>query len=512
MYFNFFRLQFKHAVYVLKRTDISKKIEMSIRINESNSFPEITAVSDFGGSSIEISNMNDFDLGMFGNQSKIGGVTRSPGAAPAPAHMELKAVDDIEFVNLEDTGVSFDVRPAHGSGNDTIRIMRDNTPSPPKPIEVPSLTLNMAAPAPAPMSNPYGTYNSPAPAPVPAPAPAPAAGGIFSKFTGGWFGGNSSVPASTTPMPEMRAYLSPEEEHVQKMEGLTKLERMDRQGVGGTKMTIANSLDEINSEIARRKDVKALEASVRFQRGMLTTVVNGMEFLNSRYDPFGVELDGWSENVNENVADYDEIFEELYDKYKDKSKVAPEVRLIMSLGLSAAMCHVTNTMFKSKMPGMDDILRKNPDLARQMAQAAAREVSPGLANMMGASSGGGGMRMPSMHMEEEQGSFMPPMGSGIGAPIQSMDPRGGLDMNSAPTARREMRGPSGMDDIIRVLEANGELPSRADPPPHASIEADEINSVTSGFTTETMRRSGMSRNKRKATTMQPTGATLTLNV
>jgi hypothetical protein len=485
---------------------------MSIRINDGNSFPEITAVSDFGGSSIEISNINDFDLGMFGNQSKIGGVTRSPGgAAPAPA-MELKAADDIEFVNLEDTGVSFDVRPPPSSGNDTIRIMRDSTSSPPKPFDAPSLTLNAASPAPAPASNPYGTYNSPAPAPVPASAPA-SGGSIFSKLTGGWFGGNGGGGApAAAPMPEIRAYLTPEEEHVQKMEGLTKLERMDRQGVGGTKMTIANSLDEINSEIARRKDVKALEASVRFQRGMLTTVVNGMEFLNSRYDPFGVELDGWSENVNENVADYDEIFEELYDKYKDKSKVAPEVRLIMSLGLSAAMCHVTNTMFKSKMPGMDDILRKNPDLARQMAQAAAREVSPGLASMMGGSGGGGGMRMPSMHVEEEHASFMPPMGSGIGAPIQSMDPRGGIDMNSAPTARREMRGPTGMDDIIRVLEANGEMPMRADPPPPASIEADEINSVTSGFTSETMRRAGVSRNKRKATTTQPTGATLTLNV
>jgi hypothetical protein len=107
---------------------------------------------------------------------------------------------------------------------------------------------------------------------------------------------------------------------------------------------------------------------------MLTTVTSGMEFLNSKYDPLGVALDGWSEQVNENIEDYDEIFEELYDKYKDKSKVAPEVRLVMSLGLSAAMCHVTNTMFKQKMPGMDDILKRNPELARQMARAAAEQA------------------------------------------------------------------------------------------------------------------------------------------
>ena len=153
--------------------------------------------------------------------------------------------------------------------------------------------------------------------------------------------------------------MTPEQELSKKTEGLTMLERMDRKGVGGNKMTIANTLEEINAEVARRKDSKGLEASIRFQRSMLTTVTSGMEFLNSKYDPLGVALDGWSEQVNENIEDYDEIFEELYDKYKDKSKVAPEVRLIMSLGLSAAMCHVTNTMFKSKMPGMDDILRNN---------------------------------------------------------------------------------------------------------------------------------------------------------
>jgi hypothetical protein len=107
--------------------------------------------------------------------------------------------------------------------------------------------------------------------------------------------------------------------------------------------------------------------------------------------------------------------------------------------------------------------------------------------------------------------FMPPMGSGMGAAIPNMDPRGGVDMGSQPvTARREMRGPSGVDDILRTLNANGDMPQRA-VPQTAGIDADEINSVTSGLTTETMRRAGLNR-KRKATTTQPTGATLTLNI
>ena len=73
--------------------------------------------------------------------------------------------------------------------------------------------------------------------------------------------------------------------------------------------------------------------------------VAGTEFLNSRYDPFDLKLDGWSETVHENSDDYDDIFEELHEKYKDKEKVAPELRLMMSLAGSAFMYHMTNSFF-----------------------------------------------------------------------------------------------------------------------------------------------------------------------
>ena len=46
-----------------------------------------------------------------------------------------------------------------------------------------------------------------------------------------------------------------------------------------------------------------------------------------------VNLDGWSESVNESIFDYDEIFEELYAKYGGgDSDVAPEIRLLFALG------------------------------------------------------------------------------------------------------------------------------------------------------------------------------------
>ena len=480
---------------------------MSIRISENINIPEISAVRDIG-QTLDISDINAFDLGLLGNRTKMAATPPRATTSPMP---ELKPMSDIEFVSLEDTQVKFDMKPP-GTNGDTIRIIRDNNALPPtNPIE-PVFQLN-----PAPVQN--------TPAPVQVSPPAQNAGGAppakswFSSLSGNatesatpsvsvpapaatgfrsWFGAAAPAVEEPKALPQT-TYMTPEQEHVKKTEGLTMLERMDRKGIAGTKMTMMNSLAEIEAEVARRKDSKGLEASVRFQRSMMTTVTSGMEFLNSRYDPFGVHLEGWSEQVNENIEDYDEIFEELYDKYKDKSKVAPEVRLILSLGLSAGMCHITNTMFKSRMPGMDDILRNNPDLARQFAKAAATEsVGPGFANFvsMGLGSGRGGGMSADVH----------PSNDGQ----DSMNFEQPSNMPAPATARREMRGPTGVDDILRTLSAVGEAPQRS-VPATSGIDSEDLGSVASGYTTETMRRNGISR-RRKPTTTQPTGGTLTLNV
>ena len=52
---------------------------------------------------------------------------------------------------------------------------------------------------------------------------------------------------------------------------------------------------------------------------MLMAAITGLEFLNSKFDPFDLKLDGWAEQVGENVDDYDEIFGELHEKYKSKA-------------------------------------------------------------------------------------------------------------------------------------------------------------------------------------------------
>jgi hypothetical protein len=266
---------------------------------------------------------------------------------------------------------------------------------------------------------------------------------------------NSGTVSAKPAVPQM----SVEDENREKNSYLTRMMRLSSKGMGGQRMTMANSLDEIKAEYGRVVDSRNLEASLKFQRNMLMTFATGAEFLNNRFNPFDVNLEGWSESVHENAEDYDEIFEELYDKYKDTGKMPPEVRLVMTLGASAAMFHVTNTYFKSKMPGMDDILRNNPDLMKQFATAAANQAGPGFGNFVGAAMNAGAQRPAQQQQQSPQMNSMPFNQSSRAPPQRTEEER------PAQGQRREMRGPTGVDDILQAFENERMMQSQPPAPP-----------------------------------------------
>ena len=180
--------------------------------------------------------------------------------------------------------------------------------------------------------------------------------------------------------------LSKEELLKEKFRFLRKLEALDKKGVSlSKKYTMESSLDEMQGEYEMIMAEKEKSNSIKFQGRMLMACLTGIEFLNNKFDPFDIKLEGWSEQVHENIDDYDEIFAELHEKYKSKATMAPELKLLFQLGGSALMIHMTNTMFKSAMPGMDDIMKQNPDLMKQFTQAAANSMSdnnPGFGGFM----------------------------------------------------------------------------------------------------------------------------------
>ena len=251
--------------------------------------------------------------------------------------------------------------------------------------------------------------------------------------------------------------MTPEQENTEKQKYLTKLRRLEANDIRGARMTMGNSLADIKAEHDRLTDSRNLEASIRFQRNALMTFVTGVEMVNDKFGhrlPVKPRLKGWSESVHTNVEDFDEIFEELYDMYKDSAKMHPMMRLVGTLGVSATMYHLTNSMAeRSGIPGMADLLNENPELQRQFAQAAAAKMGGGLGNFMNAASG---FARPPPPPPQPVGFSMEPPAPRMSVPFHvaaAAFPEQATEAPPPTRARREMRGPTGVDDVLKAFEA-----------------------------------------------------------
>ena len=132
-------------------------------------------------------------------------------------------------------------------------------------------------------------------------------------------------PAIAPPKPT----LTREEILREKIIYLRKLEALEKKGVKLTKKyTMECALDEMKGEYEMIKSESEKKSSVKFQGKMLMAAVSAIEFMNSKFDPFDIKLDGWAEAVNENIDDYDDVFGELHEKYSGKAKIAPELKLL----------------------------------------------------------------------------------------------------------------------------------------------------------------------------------------
>lgn len=236
--------------------------------------------------------------------------------------------------------------------------------------------------------------------------------------------------------------MSEEEILKAKQELLYQFDRLEKKGIKlPRKFTLASSLEEMKSEYERLKRDKEVDSSVKFQRRMMMAFASGVEFLNDRFDPFDIKLSGWSEKIHEDIEDYDDVFEELHEKYKGKAKVAPELKLLFMMGSSAFMFHLTNSMFKTSLPGLDQVLKQNPELMKQFAAATANTMAQqqkqsngpfaGLAGMFGSMFGGGGGNQQSQDDDNDD-----------------------HEVHVAPSRISKMKGPSNVDDILEELKVD----------------------------------------------------------
>ena len=189
-----------------------------------------------------------------------------------------------------------------------------------------------------------------------------------------WNGVQNMNADSFMPAPS-RTRMS--DEHVQrkKYETLRKFDRLAKMGVPMRKrFTMDSSLEEMEMELEFIRKEKDMDRSVQQFSEWFVTGMGGLEWSSKNVGmmkAFGLQLDGLSEAAQMKVGDMEEDFEELYDLYGDKLRMHPLVRIPIRTCMMVYMVHLTNQMVqKSPIPNLDQVLKSNPEIARQLASAA----------------------------------------------------------------------------------------------------------------------------------------------
>jgi hypothetical protein len=116
------------------------------------------------------------------------------------------------------------------------------------------------------------------------------------------YGKFNNIPVNPDSRMSSEPKLSKDELLREKFKFLRKLEALEKKGVELTKKyTMESNLQEMMGEYEMIMEEKTKQNSVKFQGNMMMAIINGIEFLNNRFDPFDVKLDGWGEQINENI-------------------------------------------------------------------------------------------------------------------------------------------------------------------------------------------------------------------
>jgi len=268
-----------------------------------------------------------------------------------------------------------------------------------------------------------------------------------------------------------------------KYELLRKFERLNKMGVPIRKrFTMDSPLDEMELELEFVRKEKAMDSTIKQFSEWFITGMSALEWGSKNVNMvkmFGLQLDGLSQSAQMNVGDLEEDFEELYELYGDKMRMHPLVRIPMRTCFMVYMVHLTNQMaMKAPVPNIEEILRTNPDIARQMAAQAMQTQTQQFRQMN----------------QQQQQQFIPP------PPPQSNNPLSGLmsflggttqppppESSSIKTipARapvREMKPPTGLGigDILKNIQREEKKiapASKLPPPPPSSAKGPTLKSA-----------------------------------
>lgn len=303
--------------------------------------------------------------------------------------------------------------------------------------------------------------------------------------------------------------MSKDQVAAEKFKYLKLLEKMEKKnGITLSKQyTVESSLAEMKGEYEYHKAEHAREKAIKFQANALTTMVSGIEYFNNKFDPLDLKLDGWSDQIEDDIDSYDDVFGELHDLYGGTTQVHPLIALGTMVISSAVGVHISNTLTKSSaMPSdMDELLRTNPKLRADLEQAVMRRMaaeSPEMANLaritqVGQQARSAAVSAPvqtyqqraqsavsaqSAAMEDDLSAFpraqRPP---GLAAPphipeYEQQQQQQQSQTTAPPPKRAAMRGPSDISDILSGIKTTTvPVPQ---PPVTADVYVDDGSDVS----------------------------------
>jgi len=250
--------------------------------------------------------------------------------------------------------------------------------------------------------------------------------------------------------------------------------------------------EDVEDEYESALEDKRKKDSVKLQGWWFMTFINSLEYANAAFNPFDLNLDGWGEQISEDIDSYEEIFGELHEKYKG-GKLAPEISLLLRVGFSAAVLNFSNKALSSATPAFNDVIRQSPELMKMFTNATVNsmsQASPGFA-------------MANNLMQEQANR---PRGPPPPAPVETKNqapaPRPGMTFTDAPGNRPDINASRGAMFREQGVEVNNNFkdvnqPERSMRPPQQQVpvqprpemkgpQSTDIDNILSGLKTRSV--------------------------
>jgi hypothetical protein len=239
------------------------------------------------------------------------------------------------------------------------------------------------------------------------------------------FGKINEIPGNTAPR------MTDREKRRKKRAMLKKMEEWYEKGKTktNTHLNMDSPYEEVEDEYETIMDEKRKKDSIKLQGWWFMTFVNSIEYGNAVFDPFGLNLDGWGEQISEDIDSYEEIFSELHEKYKG-GKLSPEISLLLRLGFSAAVINITNKALSTATPGFNDVIRQSPELMKMFSNATVQSMNQ--------QSPGFGFVNSVLHPEEQANTSFGPPPPAMETKNQPPPQRPGMNFTQNPGSRPDI--------------------------------------------------------------------------